>query len=31
MAMFCIILGAATLAWWIMKVIVYLDEGGKRK
>lgn len=25
------ILGAATLAGWIMKVIVYLDEGGVRK
>jgi len=26
-----IIIGAATLAGWIMNVIVYLDDGGKRK
>lgn len=31
MAMFLTILGAATLAGWIMKVIVYLDEGGTEK
>lgn len=31
MGLLCTILGAATLAGWIGKVIVYLDEGGKRK
>ena len=31
MELLCTILGAATLAGWIMKVIVYIDEGGKRK
>lgn len=31
MEIFCIILGSATLAWWIMKVITWIDEGGKRK
>lgn len=31
MEILLIILGAATLAEWIMKVIVYLDEGGARR
>lgn len=31
MEMLCTILGAATLAGWIMKVIVYFDEGGKHR
>jgi hypothetical protein len=30
MELLCIILGAATLAGWIIKVIVYLDEGVER-
>lgn len=29
--LFLTILGAATLAGWIMKVIVWLDEGGTKK